>query len=67
MIVYPTRHDLVASMTDSLRNLSPLATEADAIRALMATNKFRYGDIAMLADEALQEARRRAAAKVGSA
>lgn len=57
------RRDLIARMAHELRGLGASAGERDAVRLLMATAKFKLGDIAILAEEALQEARRRMAAK----
>ncbi|MEN6535676.1 MAG: hypothetical protein ABFD89_18575 [Bryobacteraceae bacterium] len=56
------RRNLIAVMAAELCDLPACAGERDAVRALMAKDKFKLGDIAVLAEEALHEARRRASA-----
>lgn len=49
--------DLIDRMAADLIRFEATGTESDAIRSLMATRRYSYGDIATLVDDALAAAR----------
>ncbi|EAQ34852.1 hypothetical protein NB311A_05520 [Nitrobacter sp. Nb-311A] len=54
-----TSGDVVDRMVADLIRFEATGTETDAIRSLMATRRYSYGDIATLLDDALTAARQR--------